>query len=97
MSWERRLPPVAEDALDMLYEAVEDGDDTDGLPKDEAKAKLCSSSTTSSPTMRPGTLSTCSTIAKIGVTFIPLTSGSLSRRPTIDRWNPGNSREDTDS
>jgi hypothetical protein len=40
MSWERRLPPLAEDALDMLHEAVEDGDDNDGLPKDEAKAAL---------------------------------------------------------
>jgi hypothetical protein len=40
MNWERRLPPVAEDALDMLHEAVKDGDDNDGLPKDEAKAVL---------------------------------------------------------
>lgn len=38
MSWERRLPPVAGDALDVLRDTVGDGDD--GLPKDEAKAVL---------------------------------------------------------
>ncbi|HET7323647.1 MAG TPA: hypothetical protein VFJ06_04890 [Halococcus sp.] len=38
MNWERRLPPVAEDALDVLRDTVGDGDD--GLPKDEAKAAL---------------------------------------------------------
>jgi hypothetical protein len=38
MSWEPRLPPVAEDALDVLHETVGDADD--GLPHDEAKAEL---------------------------------------------------------
>ena len=38
MNWERRLPPFAEDALDVLREAV--GDAEDGLPKDEAEAVL---------------------------------------------------------
>ena len=38
MNWERRLPPVAEDALDLLNEAFGDADD--GFPKDEAKAVL---------------------------------------------------------
>jgi hypothetical protein len=38
MNWERRLPPVAEEALDVLGETVEDDDD--GIPKDEAKAVL---------------------------------------------------------
>lgn len=38
MNLERRLPPVAEDALEVLREPVEDADD--GLPKDEAKAVL---------------------------------------------------------
>jgi hypothetical protein len=37
MNWERRFPPVAEDALDVLHETV--GDD-DGLPQDEANAAL---------------------------------------------------------
>jgi hypothetical protein len=41
MDRERRIPPFAEDALDVLNEAVEDADDGDGgLPKDEAKAVL---------------------------------------------------------
>ena len=40
MNGERRLPPVAEDALDVLEEAVGDADDDDGLPQDEAKAAL---------------------------------------------------------
>jgi hypothetical protein len=38
MNGERRIPPVAEDALDVLHEPVEDADD--GLPEDEAKAVL---------------------------------------------------------
>lgn len=38
MNGERRLPPVAEDALNVLREAVEDSDD--GLPQDEAIAVL---------------------------------------------------------
>ena len=38
MNWERRLPPVAEDALDVLNETF--GDTDDGYPKDEAKAVL---------------------------------------------------------
>jgi hypothetical protein len=38
MSWEPRLPPVAEDALDVLHETV--GDTDNGLPRDEAKAAL---------------------------------------------------------
>jgi hypothetical protein len=38
MNWERRLPPVAEDALDVLHETVSDADN--GLPQDEAKAVL---------------------------------------------------------
>ncbi len=40
MNWERRLPPVAEDALDVLRDTVGDGDDDTGLPKDEAKSVL---------------------------------------------------------
>ena len=41
MDRERRIPPFAEDALDVLNEAVEDADDgDDGLPKDEAEAVL---------------------------------------------------------
>ena len=36
MNWERRLPPVAEDALDVLRETV--GDNDDGFPKEETKA-----------------------------------------------------------
>jgi hypothetical protein len=38
MNWERRLPPVAENALDILRETVKDNDD--GLSKDEATAML---------------------------------------------------------
>ena len=38
MNWERRLPPVAEDALDVLNEVFGDADD--GFPQDEAKAVL---------------------------------------------------------
>jgi hypothetical protein len=38
MNWERRLPPVAEDALDVLNATVREDDD--GLSKDEAKAVL---------------------------------------------------------
>ncbi len=38
MNWERRLPPVAEDALEVLRETV--WDDDDGLPKEGAKAVL---------------------------------------------------------
>ena len=38
MDRERRIPPFAEDALDVLREAAEDRDDD--LPKDEAKALL---------------------------------------------------------
>lgn len=37
MDWKRRLPPVAEDALDVLRETVGDSDE---LSKDEAKAVL---------------------------------------------------------
>jgi hypothetical protein len=43
MDRERRIPPFAEDALDVLNEAVEDSDDDDdddGLPIDDAKALL---------------------------------------------------------
>lgn len=42
MNWERRIPPFAEDALDVLNEVVEDRDDgdDDGLPIDDAKALL---------------------------------------------------------
>jgi hypothetical protein len=36
----RRIPPFAEDALDVLDEAVGDTDAGDGLPKDEAEALL---------------------------------------------------------
>jgi hypothetical protein len=38
MNWERRLPSVAKDALEVLDEAI--GDAGDGLRKDEAKALL---------------------------------------------------------
>jgi enolase len=38
MDRERRIPPFAEDALDVLNEAI--GDAGDGLRKDEAKALL---------------------------------------------------------
>jgi hypothetical protein len=38
MNGERRIPSVAEDALDVLHETVGDADD--GLPFDEAKAVL---------------------------------------------------------
>lgn len=38
MNSERRLPPVAEEALELLRETV--GDDDDDLGKDEAKAVL---------------------------------------------------------
>lgn len=38
MNGGRRLPPVAEDALDVLNATV--GEDDDGLSKDEAKAVL---------------------------------------------------------
>jgi hypothetical protein len=38
MNWERRIPSVAEDALDVLNEAFGDADD--GFPKDEAEALL---------------------------------------------------------
>ncbi|EMA43589.1 MULTISPECIES: hypothetical protein [Halococcus] len=41
MDRERRLPPFADDALTVLTEAVGDRDsESDGLPKDEAKALL---------------------------------------------------------
>ena len=42
MDRERRIPPFAEDALEVLNEAAEDTDDAggDGLPKDDAKALL---------------------------------------------------------
>ena len=42
MDRERRIPPFAEDALEVLNEAAEDTDDAggDGLPKDDAKAVL---------------------------------------------------------
>ncbi|WP_273837221.1 hypothetical protein [Halococcus sp. PRR34] len=41
MDRERRLPPFADDALTVLTEAVGDADDeSDGLPKAEAKALL---------------------------------------------------------
>lgn len=40
MDRERRLPPFAEDALAVLAEAIDDGDESDGLPKDDAKAVL---------------------------------------------------------
>lgn len=41
MNWERRIPPFAEDALEMLREAVkENGDDDDSLAKDDAKSLL---------------------------------------------------------
>ena len=38
MDRERRIPPFAEDALDVLNEAVDDADDA--LVKDDAKALL---------------------------------------------------------
>jgi hypothetical protein len=38
MDEERRIPPFAEDALDVLNEAIDDAGD--GLPKDDAKALL---------------------------------------------------------
>jgi hypothetical protein len=38
MNGERRLTPVAEDALDVLREPVESAEE--GLPKDEAQAVL---------------------------------------------------------
>jgi hypothetical protein len=38
MDRERRIPPFAEDALDVLNKAI--GDGGDGLPKSEAKALL---------------------------------------------------------
>jgi hypothetical protein len=36
----RRIPPFAEDALEVLGEAVRETDAGDGLPKDEAEALL---------------------------------------------------------
>ena len=38
MNWERRIPPVAEDALGVLNEAFGDADD--GFQQTEAKAVL---------------------------------------------------------
>ena len=38
MDEERRIPPFAEDALDVLNEAISDAGD--GLPKDEAEVLL---------------------------------------------------------
>ena len=41
MNWERRIPPFAEDALEVLREAVkESGGEDDSLSKDDAKSRL---------------------------------------------------------
>jgi hypothetical protein len=40
MDRERRIPPFAKDALDVLGEAVGETDAGDGLPKEEAEALL---------------------------------------------------------
>jgi hypothetical protein len=40
MDRERRIPPFAGDALEVLNEVVGDTDDDDGLPIDDAKALL---------------------------------------------------------
>jgi len=41
MNWERRIPPFAEDALEVLREAVEEsGDEDEGLSKEQARSLL---------------------------------------------------------
>lgn len=41
MNWERRIPPFAEDALEVLSEAVEEsGDEDESLSKDAARSVL---------------------------------------------------------
>ena len=41
MNWERRIPPFAEDALEVLREAVEEsGDEDEGLSMDDAGSVL---------------------------------------------------------
>ena len=41
MNWERRIPPFAEDALEVLREAVEEsGGEDDGLSKDDARSLI---------------------------------------------------------
>ena len=41
MNWERRIPPFAEDALDVLREAVEErGGGDESLSEDRAKSLL---------------------------------------------------------
>jgi hypothetical protein len=40
MDRERRIPPFAEDGLDVLNEVIGETDDDDGLPIDDAKALL---------------------------------------------------------
>ncbi|EMA53049.1 MULTISPECIES: hypothetical protein [Halococcus] len=39
MNWERRLPPFAENALEVLREAVEESSD-EGLSKEQARSLL---------------------------------------------------------
>ena len=41
MNWERRIPPFAEDVLEVLHEAVEEsGDEDEGLSMDDAGSVL---------------------------------------------------------
>jgi hypothetical protein len=41
MNWERRIPPFAEDALEVLREAVEEsGDEDESLSKEQARSLL---------------------------------------------------------
>ena len=41
MNWERRIPPFAEDALEVLREAVEEsGGENESLAKDDARSVL---------------------------------------------------------
>ena len=41
MNWERRVPPFAEDALEVLRKAVEEsGDEDESLSKDDARSHL---------------------------------------------------------
>ena len=41
MNWERRIPPFAEDALEVLRESVEErGDEDESLSKEQARSFL---------------------------------------------------------